>query len=292
MATVMPWVISLTFHVGLALIMMFVAMIVIGNTYPEQITVPEAVFSQTPGGVMNPAERQQQLQTPKPQPSGRQRYARSESKIDTGKTAQKIKLISAGPGSGAGIPFGLDSGGDTSVRSSFYGSGGNAHHIVYVVDRSGSMVMSFDLVRQEMLRSISRLVPPQDFHVILFTSGEPLETQPSKLVPANHDNKIRVAKFLSEIRAQGQTDPSAAMARALAVLAKSNRLPGKLIYLLTDGVFADNEKVLEVIRQANAGRKVLINTYLYGHLPPKAVAVMKQIAKENGGRYRYIPSND
>jgi len=298
MAAAMPWVVSVFFHLGLGLILALVTMIVLESYIPDSVTVPDMDFSENPGGVMNPGERNPDQQAQQPKPTDRRHHSRRESAIpaDTGKTDKKIELIGVGAGGmsgGALAKFGLDVGGSGSgPRSSFFGSGGNAHHIVFVVDRSGSMVDTFDYVRKEMLRSISRLRPPQDFHVILFAEGPPIENAPKRLVPAEFVYKEQVAEFLQSARAQGQTDPIPALRRAFATLAKANRLPGKLIYLLTDGVFPDNQKVISEIRAANPGTKALINTYLYGSRPPEAEDVMKQIADQNGGRYRYVSPDE
>jgi len=288
---VMSWIISIVFHVGLGLIMTFVAMIVIGTRFPDQITIPDAVLAETPGGVMKPSEDDEEFDARKPSPLDEPTRSPRDSTIDTGETEERIQLIGATDGHPSS-PFSLDSGGEMSVRSSFYGRGGNAHHIVYVVDRSGSMLDSFDYVRLEMLKSISRLSERQDFHVILFAAGAPFECPPKRLVPAKYANKEKAAEFLSGIHPEGRTDPSPALKRAFEVLSRSDRRPGKLIYLLTDGVFMDNQKVLDAIRKANPAKKVLINTYLYGHRPPAAVDVMKKIAEENGGRYRYVPADE
>ena len=179
------------------------------------------------------------------------------------------------------------------LRSSFFGSGGNAHHVVYAIDRSGSMVETFDTVRTEMLISISRLSPKQDFHVILFAKGPPLEAAARRLSVASRMNKGAAAKFLEDVRAQGQTDAIPALKRAFAVLARADKRRGrKLIYLLTDGNFPDNAAVLAAIRKLNKDKKVSINTYLYGRRPPEAEKVMRLIAKENKGRYKYVSADE
>lgn len=286
----LPWVISLVFHVCLAGAMMVVAMIVIRDRSSGNLTMPAAFLSETPGGVMSPVEREVDLQDTPAVSTQEEAKVTRRSVVDTGETHHKIELIAAGNETGGLASINLAAGGETSVRSTFYGSGGNAHHIVYVVDRSGSMLDSFDYVRVEMLRSVSRLRPPQDFHVILFSDGEPIEAPPKRLVSADFSQKKQAAEFLSGIRPRGRTDPTAALRRAFDVLEKAGKMPGKLIYLLTDGMFQDNAKVIAMIRKANASQEVVMNTYLYGHQPPGAVAVMKQIAEENGGMYRYVPA--
>jgi len=177
--------------------------------------------------------------------------------------------------------------------SRFFRSGGDAHHIVYLIDRSGSMVESFDAVRNEMKISIARLRAEHDLHIILFAKGVPQEGGSRALVPATPKNKEAAATFLDSIRAAGQTDPLPALKRAFEVLAKADPTkPGKLIYLLTDGNFPDNAAVLALVRKLNKDKGVQINTYLYGNRPPEAVKLMTQIAEENSGRYKFVSTDE
>ncbi len=73
------------------------------------------------------------------------------------------------------------------MRTNFFGTVGIAHHVVFVIDRSGSMIDTFDYVRQEMIASISRLSAQQNFHIILFAAGPPIENGPRRLVPATRE---------------------------------------------------------------------------------------------------------
>jgi uncharacterized protein with von Willebrand factor type A (vWA) domain len=177
-------------------------------------------------------------------------------------------------------------------RSEFCGLGSNAHHIVYLVDRSGSMFDTFDAVKDEIADSVAALQPTQDFHVIMFSNGKPLEKQPMTLTPATEKNRLALAKFLETVHAESTTNPIKAINRAFDVLAESNERPGRMIYMLTDGAFPDNEAVLATIRWRNTGKDVVINTFLYGWKPPIAEKVMSLIATENGGHYRYIKPDE
>ncbi|MCX5670660.1 MAG: VWA domain-containing protein [Planctomycetota bacterium] len=177
--------------------------------------------------------------------------------------------------------------------TTFFGSGSRADHVCYVIDRSGSMIDTFQFVRQEMLISISRLRPSQDFHVLLFAEANPKELMHRRLVPASDRYKQDVADFLDSIRAEGKTDPIPALLRAFDVLAKADASkPGKVIYLLTDGVFPDSQAVLQAIRARNADKGVIIHTFLYGNKPPEAEKVMKDIAAENGGKYKFVSADE
>jgi len=295
MARAMPWVISVFFHLGLGLIFMFVAMIVKPPARVLSVTIPDAVLSEDPGQV-NPTRSDR----PDSSPQRFRRVQASETHErdipeDTGQTDKQVTLIGRGAGGTIGGPgdFGLSTSGGGG-RSNFAGTGGNAYHIVYLIDRSGSMIDSFLAVRLEIASSVAQLRPVQDFHVILFAGGQRLlEKQPPGLTAATDRNKLMLADFLKPVRAEASTNPIPAIKRAFEVLAGADMSrPGKLIYLLTDGVFPDNKKVLEIIRRRNKNKEVLINTFLYGNRPPEAERVMRKIAAENGGRYRYISPDE
>ncbi len=298
MAKSLPLVMSLFLHAGLFLIMVFAVMIVYQSGLSEEKIFPDAVFSENPGGRVNPGQSDPNLEARQPTPTERREYSRDESAVssDTGQTDKQVDVIGlrGGGASGGGkAPFGLTGGGSgAGPRSNFFGSGGNAHHIVYVVDRSGSMVDVFDLVRRELVTSISRLIPRQDFHVIFFADGPPKEMQAARLVRATEGSKETAARFIGDVLAQSSqwgTDPIPSLKRAYQVLSAADRKrPGKLIYFLTDGSFADNDAVLGLIQSLNKNNNVLINTFLYGHRPPEAEKLMKKIADETGGRYKYI----
>jgi DNA-directed RNA polymerase subunit RPC12/RpoP len=323
MAGFMPWLISIFFHVGLLMITLFVVMVAglpraggddLSKMYDPNydpnytdIIIPDAQWSDRPGGVPNPGYGGQttaikQSHTPT-EDKGWALQAGPGMSITVGDTGGRAIDVIGGMGTGGGgqggtlAPYGLGSPGGSGAgpRSSFFGSGGNAHHVVYVIDRSGSMAVEnvFDPVCMELLNSISKLRNFQGFHVILFASGQPVENPPKKIVPALPDNKKACAEFLSAVKAEGQTDPVPAMNRAFDAFAQ-NELPGKgrLIYLLTDGVFPDNDAVVKAIAQRNTKKDVYINTFLYGHKPPEAESVMRKIAEENGGQYRYVGGSD
>mgnify|MGYP001235025810 CR=1 FL=1 len=299
MARIMPWVISVFFHLGLGLIMAFVTLFVIQNKIAKEVVFPDA-FSDVMGVSVNPGDMNPELKaTQQLRRTENKAWAQREANMatDAGETDKRVELIGRGAGGSAGGPladYGLKRGGSgLGPRTGFAGIVGNAHHIVYVIDRSGSMLRTFDYVRREMIISISRLDQnQQDFHVILFAAGPPIEKEPKRLVPATKEHKQSVARFLNAVRAEGQTNPVPALQRAFQVLQRADARPGKLVYLLTDGVFPNNKQVLETIALGNKDRDILINTYLYGDRPPEAEKVMQQIAKENGGRYRFVPPEE
>jgi uncharacterized protein with von Willebrand factor type A (vWA) domain len=220
-----------------------------------------------------------------------------------GGTGQMAAIISAGGGGGlAGggwAQFGPGSGGSGhGPRSAFLGSGGNAHHVVFCIDASGSMALAgrsggseFDNVRAQMLTSISRLAAVQDFHIVMFQSGPPIEMPARRLLPVSPETRTAAARWLGEVVPHGAgSDPVPALNRCFDVLAGADKArKGKQIFLLTDGAFPDNEEVLRCIKNRNKARDVHVFTYLYGEQEDQsAIKLMKDIAFETGGKYKNV----
>jgi DNA-directed RNA polymerase subunit RPC12/RpoP len=316
MATIMPWVISVFLHVGVCLVMLFFVMAVVNTKIPIDIIVPDAALNlDSPGGVMDPktetvSKSQNERRTVV------KRYTKREDQVDKGKTEKTIELLAASSegAHGGAADLGLtasDAAG--GPRSRFFGSGGNAYHIVYVVDRSGSMAQSFNTVRFEMLKSISGLKESQDFTVILFGDNQFIEGPQKRLVSAELANKVATKNFLDAIEPGGSTTALPALKRAFQILKYADAKPGRLLYLLSDGDFAGisggseytgadgrvlngNEAVIQWLRDNNPKDEkkglVHVNTFLYGTQDPEIKKVMETIAKENSGRFKLISADE
>jgi len=166
----------------------------------------------------------------------------------------------------------------------FFGLGGQARgarRIVYVVDRSGSMLTTIDGVKKELRQSIGKLRRSQKFHVIFFNAGAPLENPPKRLVSAIQANKRAAFRFVNEIAAGGGTDPRLALRRAFAV-------DPDLIYFLTDGEF--DPKVVTLLSQLNRSRRVRIFTIAY--VSRTGAPLLERIAREHNGEYRFVSEDE
>ncbi len=296
MATLMPWVISLFFHVGILVILAFFAIIVSQKKLKANIVVPNVPISENLteniAGDMNPELLAKTLEKPD------EKFSNRDSKIpmtNMGETENKVTMYGTVGGAAAGgararMGLPVDHG---KPKTRAFGTKGNAWHVVYVMDRSGSMLDTLDEVKKQILRSICLLKPKQTFHVIFFATGTPKENRPRRLVHATIPNKREARKFMKDITAGGSTDPVPALKRAFTVLKNTpGKRKGKLIYLLTDGEFPDNEKVLNAIRTLNAKHEVHINTILHHHHSPDVMKVLRQIAKENGGEFKFVEANE
>ena len=151
-----------------------------------------------------------------------------------------------------------------------------AAKVVYLVDRSGSMTDSLDIVKMELKRSIGELDDAAEFHVIFYSTGPGVEMPTRRLVHATERNKEMAFEFIDQVVAGNGTDPSQAIDRAFAV-------KPDLIYLLTDGEF--DRAIVDLVKRRNADGKVRVYTigFLYHH-----DEVLRDIARQNGGEYKFI----
>jgi len=287
----MPWIVSLFFHIALLLILFTLVMYTIldktdAPEKTEAIVPPERVdiYTDQPTDPsetksLRPAENPEFAPSERPSPDKAEAGRISPIGIDAGSQGTGFAGMGTGSGGGGGGMWGSRAPG--------------AGNVVYVIDRSGSMHKTFGLVRKEMLTSISGLSAEQDFHVILFAAGEPLEKKPDTLTPGEDQYKISAAKFLESVEPEGATDPIPALTKAFRVLARAQEdRPGKLIHLLTDGNFPDNQAALAAIRELNKKKDVHINTFLYGQRPKEAEQVLRRIADENSGTYKYVSPDE
>jgi hypothetical protein len=151
-----------------------------------------------------------------------------------------------------------------------------AAKVVYLVDRSGSMTDSLDIVKMELKRSIGELEDAAEFHLIFYSTGPAVEMPTRRLVHATERNKELAFEFIDQVVAGNGTDPSQAIDRAFAV-------KPDLIYLLTDGEF--DRAIVDLVKRRNADGKVRVYTigFLYHH-----DEVLRDIARQNGGEYKFI----
>lgn len=197
-----------------------------------------------------------------------------------------MSVIGIGPAGGEGgdaSRYGLSVG--SGAGPEFFGLGGSAsgvRSVVYVVDRSASMLGTFDYVRAELKRSISALRRSQKFHVIFFNSGDPLENPPARLVNSIDANKRQFFEFLEDVIPTGSTRPERALHRALA-------LEPDLLYLLSDGINFDPD-LPRRLNEWNPNHRTRIYTIAY--LDQGGRRILEAIAREHGGEFKFVSDND
>lgn len=190
-------------------------------------------------------------------------------------------------GGGPLSPFGAPGGGGIGPKGPVFGSGGNAHQIVFVCDATGSMLNKLATVKDEMNKAIAALQPIQSFDIVFYQDKNKVEFKPS-MVPATPDTKRQAEQFLEGVIAQGTTDPIPAIELAL-------KQHPQLMYFLTDAAdFPDPDGVLNAIQKNNADHYTHINTILFvtdrteHEKNQDSEAFMKKIATETKGKFRWV----
>lgn len=206
------------------------------------------------------------------------------------------EVIGIGGGGGGGLSV-LGSGLGDSDRAGGgpiggmwgLGRGQQARLIIYILDRSGSMIESFDELRRELKRSIGRLQPGQHFNVLWFSSGpaEELTTVPWEATPAN---KARTFARIDQIVASGQTDPSDALKRGFAYRPD-------IVFFLTDA-FEFEPEVVDLVQQLRERYGGRVHTIFYnylggtGEVSGRSRLMLKRIAEENFGEFKEVTIDD
>lgn len=232
--------------------------------------------------------------------------------IGVGAGTVALRSGMGGAGDAAGVsPFGVLGGeGGMKPKSPFMGVSGNAKKVIYVCDASGGMVNFQSLLKHSLREAVDVLKPIQFFNILFFTNGgKGYEEFRPRMVPATPANKLAAIGgddgWVERVyTAEGVTDPRPALRAAMAQ-------EPELVYLMTNGFEKTRDSVAfarsvrDDIRRMNAGRKVLINTILvrtsrtadpegsagakeYLREIEELKVVLKEIADENGGRYRTV----
>jgi len=196
-----------------------------------------------------------------------------------------------GVGSGTGdangpmAPFGIPGGGGgIGPKSPFMGVSGNAMKVVYLCDSSGSMMNKFDTLRQELRKAADGLKQAQAFDIIFFSEDNYIALD-KQLLLAVPEVKRKAYEFLDKTAPHGSSDPIPGLKAAFAT-------QPQLIYILTDGDFPNNAQVLEELRKLNKDKKVKINTIAFMDRGEEYEKLLKQIAEENGGLFKFVSDTD
>lgn len=180
--------------------------------------------------------------------------------------------------------------GEKGVYTSLFGVESQGNNFAYVIDRSGSMgdpdSKPLRAAKAELLRSLEALGDLQQFQIIFYNERPvlmQLAAQPGRLVLATPENKLLARDHLDRITAGGGTGHEEALTAAL-------RLHPDVLYFLTD---ADEppltgEQLAKIRRLNDALTK--IHTIEFGRGPKQSSPgnFIEQLAKENGGEYRYV----
>ena len=295
----LPWGVSFAIHAGLVLLAIFVVWSTVVLTRDEQIIIPNARLSATPGAPL------QLKQTPrlKTDPIARRTVSpiRKQSPVRMlTQPRSDASLVGVLGSSGDANPFDATVAGGSELRANFLGSGGNARRIAFVIDASGSLIDNFPFVIRELQRSITELSGRQYFTVIFYQGDRVIEVPPNGINDkrATAAMKQQVNQWLSpnryNVAPSGTTNPVKALRLALSY-------KPQLIFLLSDAITGqgqyeiDQRRLLDEIERLNrAGTK--INTLQFLQEDPLVKqglrGTMELIAEQSGGVYKYVSESD
>ena len=170
----------------------------------------------------------------------------------------------------------------------------NARRIVYVIDASGSMIRSLQIVLRELGRSLGTLSPRQTYAVIFFQRNQALVVPPNRLTPATPAAIARALAWIDDnVIPAGRSNP-------LAALEKGLRLKPDVIFLLSENITGSGEfeidqadllsllDELNPIDRRNGRRATRINCVQF--LDPDPLDTLRRIAERHGGKdgYRFL----
>jgi hypothetical protein len=197
----------------------------------------------------------------------------------------------------------------------FHGIPQDGRSIVYVVDVSGSMVMSMtnpimegqapnrrpvpappgeesrlEASKKELIKALGELPEGTRFDIVTFASTA--ERWSPKLVEASPGVIKKAQKFVEELRAEGSTNIYDAMENAFALAGRGagDKYYGSIvdtIFLLTDGqptigpMDDDPTRILDAARRMNPFRRVIVHTIGLGN--GVDAKFLQTLASEHGG---------
>ena len=198
--------------------------------------------------------------------------------------------IGGGGGEGASL-FGEPGGGGgfMGIDIGTPGSGGNNRRIIFVCDSSGSMEGEAKfLLLQELRKAIEPLVVEQSFNIIFFSGERFPSAFPDGLKPATRKFKGEAGTFLDNLTVGGSTNPIPALEAAF-------RMKPDLVFFLTDGRFdtlAGYDAVIGTVERLNGDNEAIVNTIQFINRDEEAERVLKKIAFDSGGVYRFVGKDD
>jgi hypothetical protein len=317
----LPWMVSVSFHLALGLIGGFVLLataqalsrpearpVIVPNSFedPSLADHPGMPASGSGGDPLRPGGPDRFGELARSEGWGRGGGSNVASLVGTNEAAGIFRgngaTISPGQSSGSPAAYGTPGGGaGAGPRSSFYGIGGNALTVVYLIDRTGSLD-SFGgaganepgTVKYSVQESVNKLSALQYFAVIVFTSEQDGGTQilgPQRLVQALPENKAAVLDELRGKVAQGGMNDEETI--FLQAFRKAFSLKPQLIFFLTDGKISP--AVLTEVKNLNAEHTV-IQTVMFTPFTLETMVpeekrrydLMTELARQNGGLVKVV----
>lgn len=160
----------------------------------------------------------------------------------------------------------------------------NSKRVAYVCDASKSMKDKLAVFRPELIKAIESLKPEQSFTIIFQVDGKAVALG-KDLLPASAENKAKAVEFVKKVVPAGASASVPGLRAAFAC-------KPDVIYFTTDGDFADRDRAIAEARALNKDKHVRINTIAVFDREEAYMKVLKQLADENGGLFKFVSKED
>lgn len=187
------------------------------------------------------------------------------------------------------------SGAGSGDGASFFGLEAKGKRFAYIVDISGSMRTTsggeqsrWDLTRRELARSIMALEGDTEFHVQLYSSGALSLFGGNIWSVSTQVNKRLASDALFAVFPDGSTNPEPAFRSVFSLEPEPDA-----IYYMTDGEVTDPGEFAALVRRLNGRERIPVNCILFGDAgspdaQQRVEALMRNIARQSGGRFRHV----
>ena len=156
--------------------------------------------------------------------------------------------------------------------------------IVFLCDASKTMKDRWAVFVPEITKGVNALEPGQSFNIIFLINGK-VVSMGQNLLPATKENKTRAAAFVQKAVPAGATTAAAGLRAAFAAKPEA-------IYFTTDGGFTDTDQLIQATHTLNKDKRVRIDTIAVFNRSEKYENVLKQIADENGGMFKFVTNDE
>ena len=170
----------------------------------------------------------------------------------------------------------------TPLKVSFFGIEAAGGNVVFVVDKSSSMLgPRMRRAKGELIRAIGEVHGGLKFNVLFFEDGRFEQmTKANELVSAPRDQKEAAKQFVARVAPGGGTNPLPALKRALAFKDTA------MILLLSDGEFFMSDKDFARLVRECRQRTIMIHTIAFEDNAGEGM--LKKIAKATGAQYKFV----
>jgi hypothetical protein len=208
-----------------------------------------------------------------------------------------------------------------STTTGFFGIPVRGSRVIFVIDLSLSMEASIkrigggtadgaseytsrlEVAKDQVWNAIERMDENSSFDIVVFSQAS--RSWQGKLILASEANKKKARKFIDELALEPYTNLWAGIMNAFEFAPGSNAAANEFqldeLFVLSDGAptigeITDPHEIIELVTDANATKKVRINTvFLQGegsNMDPDVkpgqmgpAELMEEIAKRNGGTF-------